>query len=301
MTHAEWQQAERSGVSAKARKEAVTALYEQSDTGSAFKAALEEAGYVLAQGDRRDFVIVDRNAAIHSLGRQIRGVKAKDLREFMFDVDRAALPTAEQAKEMQRAAAQERQDQQPQPSAEEIAELERKLAQRQAEELARLTAVQEAEQRQKIETLGSKIADELEEFDAAQQAERRRRDQDIAESKTGILARLHDIRLRFSPALAAEEAQQREEAEEEFKRRQANARADERERLHRDKQKELDEMAELHAQQRREFATRQEQDRERYIRERAEALRLALELQERERQRQEERRRDGPDPPTRVR
>ena len=78
VSHDEWQQAERSGIGHKDRKAQVTGLYEASDSGQAFKAALEDAGYVLARGDRRDFVILDEDAKVHSLGRQLPGVKAKE-------------------------------------------------------------------------------------------------------------------------------------------------------------------------------------------------------------------------------
>ena len=97
-THDEWQQRERGGIDHRARKVQVTALFEASDSGLAFKAALEDAGYVLAQGDRRDFVILDADAKVHSLGRQLPGVKAKALREFMADIDAEGLPTVAEAR-----------------------------------------------------------------------------------------------------------------------------------------------------------------------------------------------------------
>lgn len=96
--HDEWQQAERGGIDHRERKAQVTALYEASDTGPAFKAALEDAGYVLARGDRRDFVILDDDAKVHSLGRQLPGVKAADLRAFMADVDSESLPSVKEAR-----------------------------------------------------------------------------------------------------------------------------------------------------------------------------------------------------------
>ena len=74
----------------------------RADSGVAFKAALEASGdYVLARGDRRDFVIIDRAGDDHSLARRL-GEKAKAVRERMADLDPASLPNAEQAKAMQR-------------------------------------------------------------------------------------------------------------------------------------------------------------------------------------------------------
>ena len=119
--HDEWQQAERGGIDHRERKAQVTALYEASDTGPAFKAALEDAGYVLARGDRRDFVILDDDAKVHSLGRQLSGVKAADLRAFMADVDSESLPSVKEARaairEAGRAAPSPEADQSGQPDA----------------------------------------------------------------------------------------------------------------------------------------------------------------------------------------
>ena len=100
-THAEWQQTVRTGLDPRDRKDIITGLYENCENGNAFRSALEAESYVLAQGDRRDYVIVDRDGEIHSLGRQIKGIKAKDLREFMEDIDRDKLPTAEEARARQ--------------------------------------------------------------------------------------------------------------------------------------------------------------------------------------------------------
>jgi hypothetical protein len=96
--HGEWQQTERGGMNHRDRKAQVTALYEASDTGPAFKAALEDAGYTLARGDRRDFVILDGDGKAHSLGRQLPGVKAKELRAFMSDLDPDSLPSVKEAR-----------------------------------------------------------------------------------------------------------------------------------------------------------------------------------------------------------
>jgi hypothetical protein len=105
---AEWQQGERTGIDAATRKEQITALKQTCDNGQSFKTALEEQGYILAKGDRRDFVIVDETGSIHSLGRQIKDMKAAELRAFMKDVDRETLPTAAEAVEIQRQRQEER-------------------------------------------------------------------------------------------------------------------------------------------------------------------------------------------------
>lgn len=99
---AEWQQGERTGISPAARKDQVTAIKQSCDNAQTFKTALEEQGYILAKGDRRNFVIVDQTGSIHSLGRQIRDIKDAELRAFMKPIDRETLPTPAEAIDLQR-------------------------------------------------------------------------------------------------------------------------------------------------------------------------------------------------------
>lgn len=99
-SRAELRQEERTGITGKQVKAEVNATFQASDGAEAFKAALEERGYILAKGDRRDFVVVDRAGGIHSLARRLDGMKAAELREFMKPLDRDGLPSAEQAREI---------------------------------------------------------------------------------------------------------------------------------------------------------------------------------------------------------
>ncbi len=99
-SRAELRQEERTGIKGKDVKHDVTEAFRASDGPEAFKTALEDKGYILAQGDRRDFVVVDRAGGIHSLARRIEGMKAAELREFMAPISRESLPTTEQAKEI---------------------------------------------------------------------------------------------------------------------------------------------------------------------------------------------------------
>ncbi|MGH9444150.1 MAG: hypothetical protein ACRD3O_00145 [Terriglobia bacterium] len=73
-------------------------MREQSDTGRAFQAALEQHGYQLVTGER-GLLILDSAGKEHSLAKR-SGMTMKELNAFMRDVDRAALPTVEQAKEL---------------------------------------------------------------------------------------------------------------------------------------------------------------------------------------------------------
>ena len=76
------------------------ALRDCSDSGQSFRTAIEAIGYVLARGDRRDFVVVDRTGGDYSLARQL-GMKAAELRAFMKDVETASLPSVANAKTLQ--------------------------------------------------------------------------------------------------------------------------------------------------------------------------------------------------------
>ncbi len=83
-THAEHQQAQRIGRNAGVIKAEVQAAWAQSDSRASLEAALAERGYVLAKGDRRDFVIVDRHGEVYSLPR-FADVKTKDVRARLGD------------------------------------------------------------------------------------------------------------------------------------------------------------------------------------------------------------------------
>jgi hypothetical protein len=94
--HAAWQQFERTGIDPRRRKAEITALYHQADNGRAFQQALQQAGYHLAHGDRRALVILDPAAEIHSLNRQIDGVRSRAIKQKLRDLDPEQLPTATQ-------------------------------------------------------------------------------------------------------------------------------------------------------------------------------------------------------------
>ena len=99
-SRAELRQEERTGIKGKDVRADVTAAFRASDNAEAFRSALEDKGYLLAKGDRRDFVVVDRAGGIHSLARRIEGMRAAELRAFMAPIDRESLPTTEQAREI---------------------------------------------------------------------------------------------------------------------------------------------------------------------------------------------------------
>ncbi len=101
LDHTEWQQMERSKLDPRERKAEITGLYERADNGRAFHNALEDAGYLLARGDRRAIVVVDIAGEVHSLNRQIKTAKAKEIREKIADIDMGSLPDVNAARELQ--------------------------------------------------------------------------------------------------------------------------------------------------------------------------------------------------------
>lgn len=96
----EEQQAIRHGRAPQEIKDAVRECWQQSDSGKAFAAALYDNNYILAAGDRRDFVIVDEMGGTYSVAR-LTGSKAAEVRERLADIERDKLPSVEEAKEIQ--------------------------------------------------------------------------------------------------------------------------------------------------------------------------------------------------------
>ena len=88
------QQGERLKRDPKAVKAEISAIYRGADSGRAFVAGLEDAGYTLAQGDKRGYVILDPEGGVHSLSRAAN-VKAAELRETLKDYPFHSLPTVE--------------------------------------------------------------------------------------------------------------------------------------------------------------------------------------------------------------
>jgi MobA/VirD2-like, nuclease domain len=94
---AEKQQEERTGISKQERRDQITKLWSESSDGRSFIRALEASGYLLARGDKRAYVVVDLYGEIHSLSRQLTGVKAKELKARLAGYSLDKLPTAADA------------------------------------------------------------------------------------------------------------------------------------------------------------------------------------------------------------
>lgn len=94
-THAEWQQALRTDRDPREIKQAFRQAWERSDSPKAFRAALQEQGFMLAKGDRRGFVAVDYQGEVYSLARWT-GIKAKEVKQRLGSPD--GFPSVDQAK-----------------------------------------------------------------------------------------------------------------------------------------------------------------------------------------------------------
>jgi hypothetical protein len=101
-SHREMLQAERSGISNDQAKELMTGIWKTTKNGKQFQAALEKEGWMLARGDRRDFVAIDPSGGVHSIARRIKGAKAADLRQRFADLDPKTLSSVAEAKRAQR-------------------------------------------------------------------------------------------------------------------------------------------------------------------------------------------------------
>lgn len=97
----EFEQARRLGTDLTAIRESIRDCWERSDNGKSFAASLAEHGYILARGDRRDFVIIDPAGGDHALGKRITGSTAAETRARLGDIDKAHLPGVDAAKAMQ--------------------------------------------------------------------------------------------------------------------------------------------------------------------------------------------------------
>lgn len=98
----EFEESRRLGTNINAVRAAILDSFQKSDSGKSFAAAIQAQGFDLAQGDRRDcFVIVDHAGGQHALNKKLTGKTLAEIRQRLGDLDRARLPTVDQAKDIQ--------------------------------------------------------------------------------------------------------------------------------------------------------------------------------------------------------
>jgi hypothetical protein len=100
LSHDEERQALRHGKSPEEIKEELRTCWQLADNGKSFNAVLDDCGYVLAKGDRRDFVIVGQEGEVYSVAR-VTGAKVAQVRHRLADLDRESLPGVEEARTIQ--------------------------------------------------------------------------------------------------------------------------------------------------------------------------------------------------------
>lgn len=102
----DFDQARRTKVDPRTVTADLSKLWEQAGSGADFIKEAAALGYVIARGDKRDFVAIDSGGGIHSLAKKAK-IKTAAVREKMKDVDRFALPSVDQVREQQQTRAAE--------------------------------------------------------------------------------------------------------------------------------------------------------------------------------------------------
>ena len=311
-------------------KEELAAMKASADGPKAFKAAVEQAGFIIASGDR-GYTLVDEKGEVYNLARQLK-LKLAEVNEYMAPVPLASLPTVDQALAIQaeRREAVSKSDVQqspeqpkekgveaskflegqttqkqpepiPAPEDAQLEALKKALAARQAQEVQKWAEYHAHELRTKEHELDIYYRDKLADFDALQQKERDNLSARLAEKRTGIKGIIEAIENRWNPTLAADKAKERRREIAQMKRRQEKERLDYVALQEQSHQLEIENLKERQALREHDEAIKRAGEEERYIREHREAQRLRAEI-EAERQHEEELEhneslRDGPPPP----
>ena len=129
-TKAQEEQARRLGLDAHELRNTIRDCWDRSDNGHSFQAALEDEGMILAQGERRDFVVIDQRGGTHVLSKRILDVTAARIRDRLSDLSRDELPTVEQTRDFLHDVSNDRKQEQPDIKArlkQELAEVDRLL------------------------------------------------------------------------------------------------------------------------------------------------------------------------------
>lgn len=173
-TLAENAQAKVTGITPDERRAEITAAYNAADSAEAFRAALEEKGYVLAKGDQRGYVVVDQFGDVHSLTRYVKDHKAGAIKKKLAALRPDALPSVDHAKELVRQRAQAKEDisREQEQRDESRAQTERQHKER-AESLVRKQAARRLETRKAEQELLIRQQAEKLALHAAQAAESR--------------------------------------------------------------------------------------------------------------------------------
>jgi len=99
----ELEQQRHTGLSKEEHQQQVTEAWRHSDTPKSFVNSLKERGYILAAGEKRDYVLVDAYGGVHSLPRMItdKSVRTKEVRAFLErEFPKEVLPSVAEAEKL---------------------------------------------------------------------------------------------------------------------------------------------------------------------------------------------------------
>ena len=326
----------RTGLSKDDRVKEITALRAAADSGPAFKAAMEEAGYILAQGER-GYLVIDRKGGQSVLTRNT-GLKKKEIEAFMKDVDLDTLPTVAEAKAIQaerRLSVKDRRaegdktvskpdgpektenkgveaskflkaqeppkgpEPTPAPLDPEIEAIKKAIAERDAVEVRKLNELHAHQQYMLEFNLDKEKADKLalRAIDDLQALNDRK--EQIRDRMRGVKGLVEAIENRLNPQLGAERAAARREEIVQLMRRQERERKDYEVLLEQTRQQEIENLKERQTQQLRDRETKREEEVERRIREHEKAKLILAEMRAGEKQELERNQNleEGPEPP----
>lgn len=86
----------------------IAEIYNSSDNGKAFQAALAERGFKLAQGKGSRILVIDPEGVPFNLARRIEGLKSKEIKAKLKDLDGQLQPLSEFADELESKRKEER-------------------------------------------------------------------------------------------------------------------------------------------------------------------------------------------------
>jgi len=104
----ELEESRRLGTDVHAIRSAILDAFRQSDSGRAFDAAMKDRGCIVAGGDRNCYVVIDEQGGKHALNKKLTGLTLKEIDARLGDLDRAQLPSVDQAQQTQQARAHAR-------------------------------------------------------------------------------------------------------------------------------------------------------------------------------------------------
>ena len=315
VSHDEYQQGRRTGIDPKTRRAELQALKAAADNAQSFKAALEEAGYTLARGDR-GYTLVDQDGEHYNLAKQLK-MKIKDVDQFMKAVPLDSLPELEQEK--QRAKTQPKQEpkkpeppkpeeakketpKQPDPdpdtlTPEQIAKIETNLKVRHSKEGRELIKRHDEEYNRTKKIADDERAEKQEALRAIQKAERDKLYSTApAHSNKWVKRFVQVLKNRWNPEEVERQKQQRERERQELRDRHRIERQTliETEKLKRDQ--DLDDLKARQQSKQDEHKASYATQLKRYIEEEELAKRLIEEI-EKIRQKEFDKKPDEPEPP----